>query len=172
MRSRARRPFPSMMIATWRGAAPLRRSWASRSADVGAAAARGEDTGCGSSDFHDLGFLRLDHLVDPVDGVFVCLLELLLGMLLLVLGDAVQLLEHVAGVRARVADGDATLLGELVDHLHEVLAPLLVERGERDADDPSLRRRVEPEVGLADRLLDDLRLALVERRDDQRPRLG
>ena len=35
----------------------------------------------------------------------------------------------------------------------------------------SLRRRLEAEAGLADRLLDDLDLALVERRDDDDARL-
>src|SRR5688500_15035549 len=172
MRSRAQRPFPSMMIATCRGTFSPRRSWARRSAEVGAAAVRGTVGRIPVSDFHDLGFLRLDQVVDAVDGVVVRLLEILLGVLLLVLGDAVHLLQRVARVRARVAHGDPAVLGHLVDDLHEVAPALLVQRRQRHPDDAALRRRIEAEIGLADRLLDDLHLALVDGRDEERARLG
>src|SRR6185295_14660403 len=80
------------------------------------------------SHFHDFGFLRLDQLIDLVNEVVVQLLEVLLRVLHVVLRRSPQLLEHVASVRARVADGDLPFLRELVHDLHELLAALLVHR--------------------------------------------
>ena len=57
-------------------------------------------------------------------------------------------------MRAGVADGDFAVFGRLVDDLHQLLAALLVHRRQRNADDAALNRRVEPEIGFANRLLD------------------
>src|SRR5688500_2770835 len=118
----------------------------------------------GYSNLEDLGFLRLEQLLDLGDLAVVQLLQLLLGVLDVVLGDLVQLLEPVAGVGARVTDGDASFLGELVHDLHQIPPPLLVERGQGHADHSALRRRIQAEVRVADRLLDRLRQSLVPRR--------
>ena len=67
---------------------------------------------------------------------------------------------------------DAVVLGELADVLHEVLAPLLGERGDRDADDLAVVQRVEAEVGRLDRLLDLADDALVVRLDDEQAASG
>src|SRR5689334_512494 len=123
------------------------------------------------SHFHDLGFLRLDQVVDLVDVVVVDLLQILLGVLDVVLGYALQLLERFAGMRSCVPDGDLPFLGELVDDFHELLAPLLVHRRQRHSDDRALRGGIETKVRLADRLLDHFRLALVERRHNEDARL-
>src|SRR5438045_3596762 len=71
LRSRAQRPLPSMMTATWRGTTPLPRICASRSSAM--------------LDLHDLRFLRLDRLVHELEALVVQLLDVLLGVLLLVL---------------------------------------------------------------------------------------
>src|SRR5690242_11648105 len=81
-----------------------------------------------SSDFHDLGLFGLDQVVDLVDVVVVDLLEIFLGVLHVVLGDPLELLQGFAGVRAGMPNGDLPFFGELVNDLHEVFAALLVHR--------------------------------------------
>src|SRR6478735_74153 len=124
------------------------------------------------SDFHDLGLFGLDQVVDLVDVVVVDLLQILLGVLDVVLGDALHLLQRLARMRARVPNGNLPFLGELVNYFHELLPALLVHGRQRHANDGALRRWIEPEIRLADRLLDGFRLRLVEWRNDQHPRLG
>ena len=87
------------------------------------------------------------------------------------LGDVLELLDPGDRVGARVAHGDPALLGELVDDLDQLLAPLLRERRERDPDQVALRRRVEAEPGVADGLLDRVGERLVERLDREEPGL-
>src|SRR5512146_2748699 len=120
-RSRAQRPFPSMMMATCAGTAPCRRIRSRRSSLM-------------PSDFHDLRFFDVDQLVDLLDVLVVQLLDLLLGPPLLVLGGVLQLLEPGDRVGAGVAHGDPALLGELVDHLDQLAAPLLGEGRQGHAD--------------------------------------
>ena len=57
-------------------------------------------------------------------------------------------------------------------HLHELLAALLGELREHQADDRAVVRRVHAEVALLDGLLDGLQRALVVGRDDEDARLG
>src|SRR5487761_2181838 len=154
-RSRAQRPLPSMMTATCRGIRPCSRMRPSSSSLVRSGTAPSL-----SSDFHDLGFLRLDQLVNVVDVVVMKLLDILLGVLHLVLRHTRQLLEPLPGVAAGVAHGDAAVLGELVHDLHQLTPALLVHLGQRHADDGALVRRLEPHARIADRLLDHLGLAL------------
>src|ERR1051326_1914596 len=80
----------------------------------------------GGSDFHDLGLFGLDQVVDFMDVVVARRLQVFLGGLDVVLADTVQLFQGLARVRARVPDGDLAFLGELVDDLHQLLAPLLI----------------------------------------------
>src|SRR5207249_4646202 len=77
--ARAQRPFPSMMMAMWRGTAPCPLMRARRSG--------------ATLDLHDLGFLGLHRGVDELQVVVVQLLHVLLGVLLLVLGDVLGLLD-------------------------------------------------------------------------------
>jgi hypothetical protein len=60
----------------------------------------------------------------------------------------------VDDVAADVADGDPSLLGDAVDHLDELLAALLGELGDLQADHVAVVRGRQPEVGLHHRLLD------------------
>src|SRR4051794_38658624 len=80
------------------------------------------------SDFHDLGLFGLDQVVDLMDVIVVDLLQILLGVLDVVLGHALHLLERLTRMSARVPNGNLPFLGELVDDLHELLATLLVHR--------------------------------------------
>ena len=99
-------------------------------------------------------------------------LEILLRVFHVVLAHAGQLLERVTGVRPGVPDRDLSVLGELVNDLHQVLAPLLVHLRQRNADRAPLSGWLETEIGLANRLLDDLHLPLFERRDEECAWLG
>src|SRR5213079_214231 len=106
LRSRAQRPLPSMMTATWRGTTPLPRISASRSSAM--------------LDLHDLRFLRLDRLVHQLEALVVQVLDVLFGVLLLVLGDVLGLLGATDRLAARVPHRHASFLGELVHHLHQL----------------------------------------------------
>src|SRR5690348_1662307 len=75
-----------------------------------------------TSDLHDFCFLRLDQLVHFVDVVVVYLLQLLLGVLDVVFRHPTQLLQLLAGVSARVTNGDPAVFRVLVDDLDELLA--------------------------------------------------
>ena len=61
---------------------------------------------------------------------------------------------------------------QLADELDELLAPLLGELRDRQADHLAVVRRRQAEVGLLDRLLDRLDRGRVERLDRQQARLG
>src|SRR3989441_3659975 len=157
-RSRAQRPLPSMMTATWRGTAPLSRMSRRRSS--------------ATLDLHDLLLLRLHRLIHQLQVVVVELLDVLLRVLLLVVGDVLGLLDPVDRLGAGAPHGDAPLLGELVDHLHQLAAPLLGERRDGQADDGAGVGRREPQVGGEQRLLDRLEERLVPRLHGQQLRLG
>src|SRR5688572_18593627 len=145
-RSRAHRPLPSMMMATWRGTAPFNRIRARSSSEV-----------IPCSHLHDLSLFRFQQLVDLVDEIVVQLLQILLGVLLVVLGHLVELLDGVATMGARMADRDASLFRQLVDDLHQVATALLVERGQRYPNHVAGSCGIQPQVGIANRLLDRMR---------------
>src|SRR6266550_851289 len=81
-----------------------------------------------SSDFHYFCFLPLQQIVDLRNVLVVKLLQVLLGVLDVVFGYLVELLELVTCFGARVANTDARFFGQLVNDLHEVPSPFLVER--------------------------------------------
>src|SRR2546430_4119136 len=146
LRSRAQRPLPSMMTATWRGTTPLPRISASRSSAM--------------LDLHDLRFLRLDRLVHQLEALVVELLDVLFGVLLLVLGHVLGLLGATDRLGARVPHRHASFLGELVHHLHQLATPLFGERRQRNADGlPSLdgvRPRSDARIAFSTALRSDL----------------
>ena len=61
-----------------------------------------------------------------------------------------ELLQVVHGVAADVARGDAALLGHVPNLLHELLAPLLGELRDREADDLAVVGRRQAEIRLLD----------------------
>src|SRR3972149_6000576 len=90
-----------------------------------------------SSDLHHFLLLRRDHLVDPLHSLVGLLLHLLHRLLRLVGGDVpvlLGLLEELLGVPALVANGELLLLALVLHLLHDLLAPVLRERGHRDPD--------------------------------------
>src|SRR5205807_4201107 len=139
-RSRAQRPLPSMMMATCRGTAPPSRVFARRSSDT--------------SHLHDLHFFGLDHLIHRLHVVVVQLLHVLLGVLLLVVGHVLGLLDAGDRLGAGVPNRHAPLLGELVDHLGQLLAPLFGEGRQRNPDEVAVVGRRQAEVGGENRFLD------------------
>src|SRR5437879_1440537 len=153
LRSRAQRPLPSMITAMCRGTAPLTWICASSSSAI--------------LDLHDLRFFALHRFVDQTQMVVVQLLDVLLGLLLLILGDVLGLLDPPDGLRAGVPDGHAAFLRELVDHLDQLPAALLVKRRKRDADDVAVVRGGETEIGGEDRLFDRLQHGPVPGLDGQ-----
>src|SRR5688572_47006 len=119
-----------------------------------------------ASDFHDLCFFSLEQLVDLVRVLVRALLDAILGTVLFVDTDLPrvdELLQVMHDVAADVADGDAPLLREVADDLHELLAPLLGQLWDREPDDLAVVRGLKPQVGLHDRLLDALQRRRVER---------
>src|SRR5437867_11894077 len=106
-RSRAQRPLPSMMMATWRGTAPPSRIFARRSSLT--------------SDLHDLRLFGLHQLIHELQVVVVQLLRVLLGVLLVVRGDVLGLLDLIDRRRSGAAHNEPAFLGELVPDLHDAL---------------------------------------------------
>src|SRR5205807_4392187 len=148
-RSRAQRPLPSMMTATWRGMAPLSLSCERRSSDI--------------SDLEDLRLLRFQDLVDRLEVFVVQLLRVLLAVLLLIFGHVLGLLDLVDRVGAGVPHRHAPLFGVLMDHLHQLFAALFGQRRQGDADDVAVIRRRQTQLGALDGLLDRLKQAFVPR---------
>ena len=72
---------------------------------------------------------------------------------------------------SNVADGYAALFGEVLDDLDELLATLLGERRERQTDGRPVVAGGDPEVGVADRLLDRPQRGAVMRANEQLPGL-
>src|SRR3954463_5851654 len=147
-RASAQRAFPSMMIATF-------------SAVV--------------SDFEDFVFLVLQELVDLVHALVGELLERLFRAMLVGPADVAVLLELaevVHDVAADIAHRHASVLGDPAYDAHQVLAPLLGQLRDRQADHVAVVTRRQPEVVLHDRLLDRLDRALVVGRPREHPRLG
>src|ERR1700681_1312523 len=109
------------------------------------------------SDLEDLSLLPLDGVVDPRDELIGGLLHLDELGRDLVLADVAVLLdaaEVVDLVAADVAHRDTGLLRLAVPQLDEVLAGLLGQLRDGDADHVTVVARIEPEVALLDRLLD------------------
>src|SRR6266571_5118835 len=71
-----------------------------------------------------------------------------------------------------VADGDPAVLRALVDDLHELLAALFGEGREAQPDHVPVVRGGDPQVTRLDRLLDRGDRVLVERLNEELPRLG
>src|SRR3954447_532201 len=132
-------------------------------------------SGHGGSDLHDFGFFALQEVVDLAHVVVRQLLDATLGGALLVVADvavAHQLLEVTHRVAADVPDRDLALLRHVARQLDELLAPLLCQLRDREADQLAVVRGLEPEVRLLDRLLDRLDRGRVERLDGEHARLG
>src|SRR6266576_741854 len=91
------------------------------------------------------------------------LLHFLLGVLLIVGGDVLGLLDPVHRLSARMPDRDSAFFRELVDDLDQLLAALLGERRQRNADDIAVVRGRQPEVGREDALLHRLHEAFIPR---------
>ena len=144
----AQRPLPSMMMATWRGTSPCVGNRLGRAGDsrvirppsarlLFAASSLSISAMCRSVSFCTSSCARRSSSSDDL-----LLLE--------------QLLQVLVGVAAQVAHGDPRVLGLVLHHLGQLLAALFGQRRHRHADQVALRRRVQAQVGLADRLLDRL----------------
>src|SRR5579862_5947362 len=175
LRREAHRPFPSMMIAT---------DWATSGSSTSGSARMRESVRIRErsfidderrSHFHDFGFLALQDLVDLRDVVVGELLDAALGGALLVVTDIAaldQCLEVLDRVTPHVSHRDTPLLRHVAHELHELLAALLGELRDRQANHLAVVRRREAEIRLHDRLLDTLERRRVERLDREQSRLG
>src|SRR6185437_9909360 len=136
----AQRPLPSMMMATCAGGG-----------------GNGEEAPLSmDSDLKDLLVLLGQKAIDLLDRLVGQGLDVLVELAVLVLGELVVfflLLQDVEAVAPHVAHRDARLLGVFGGDARELLAPLLVEVGDGDADGLAFSLRIEAEPGLADRLL-------------------
>src|ERR1051326_4310072 len=183
-RRRAQRPFPSMMIATWRG-----RRFGSRSTSDISVVGKGSSFGTrctrpfavasspspgAESNRQDLLFFALQDFFETLEVVLRRRLDLLARAAVVVLGDVLLLehllqeLESVVTVRAH---RHAVILRDLVEMTDDLLPPLGGELGDRDAQDLSVAHRVQAEVRLLDGLLDRGERGLVEGLNDQQARL-
>src|SRR5215216_2236277 len=139
------------------------------------AGSNGAGSATDASDLEQLPLLVLEQGVDLGHVLVGDALEALLGPAQLVLGDvavALQALQGVLLVPADVADAGPRLLGPVLGQAHVLLAPLLGELGEGQADDLAVVGRVDAQVGVADGLLDRGGGVAVVRRDDQQAGLG
>ena len=82
-----------------------------------------------------------------------------------------ELLEVLHDVAPDVADRDLAVLGDASHDLHEVLAPLLGQRRDREPHDLAVVGRRQAEIGLLHGALDVLDRAGVERLHDEQTRL-
>src|SRR6185312_12212292 len=82
-----------------------------------------------------------------------------------------SLLEVMLGVAAHIARGHTALLRQMPHLLDQLLAALLGQLRDRQADELAVVVRRQPQIRLHDRLLDVPHHTLVERRDRQQPRL-
>src|SRR5262245_40874026 len=124
LRCCAQRPFPSVMIATY-CAVTLEAAKTESGQDAAA------------SYLEDLLFLALQKGVDLLHRGVGVLLELLLAVVLLVRARIpifLQLPQVVHHVAADVPDPHPPLLRDAVDDLHELLAALLGQLGDLQAD--------------------------------------
>src|SRR2546421_8261744 len=133
-RSRAQRLLPSMMIATCWGGDGTWLTWNSLPLDL-----------------HDLGFFAGRHLVDERDEAIGDLLQLLAatppfisGNLLLLL----QCLDPVHLLAPDVANRDMGVFGVALDEAGVLPAALLIERGNRHADQLPVVARIQAQFGL------------------------
>src|SRR5215813_8269866 len=127
------------------------------------------------SDLHHLFLLLRDDLVDLRDSGVGLLLDPVAGALVLVLGDLLVLeqgLELLVRVATLVANGDLVLLALGLHLLGDLLAPLLGERRDGQADYLAIVHRGETQVRLAERLLHVLEQALLPGLHRDQPRLG
>src|SRR5262249_38402467 len=127
----AQRPLPSVMIATYLAAGTLRAAE--------------------SSDFEDLFFLAFEQGVDLRGGAVGLFLQRLLGAALLVLTDFAflfQVAQVAHDVAAHVADRDPALLGDAVDDLDHLAAPLLGHLRDLQSDHVAVVARGQADVGL------------------------
>src|SRR4051794_2155775 len=154
-RDAAQRPFPSMMIATCRGASDL--------SDPCVAWAAAFDI-ARSLNGQDFLFLRRQQLIDfnnrPVGG----LLHVGSQTLLIVLGNLVillELLDDVETVATHMSHRDLGGLGVFMRDLDEFLAPLLVQLWNAQAKHLPFGRGRQAEIGIDDRLFHRLDHRLV-----------
>ena len=111
------------------------------------------------SDLHQFLFLLGAHLVDLFDVLVGEVLNVLFGLLLVVLGQLtllLGLLNVVDCVAADVADGDLGILGVFADLLREILAALLGQLREDEADNAAVILRVDAEIRGLDGLFNRL----------------
>src|SRR5262245_1589306 len=155
--------------------------------DVWRGAAAGEPSGyimqshperasspCVSLEREHLGFFLLRQLVHPAHELVGRLLDGVVAATLLVLGHLLVLcegLQLVVGLSPDVPDRHPRVLRELVHGLGELLAPVLGEGRQGEADHLAVVGGREAEVRLRDRLLDVVHLARVPRLDQQRLRI-
>src|SRR5262249_53291937 len=106
-------------------------------------------------DRHDLFFLVRERLIDLADHGIGRLLHFRRMPLLVVLADLVlffHLLEQIEPVAAHMPHRDLRGLGIFVGHLDQLLAALLVELRDAQADHLAFGRRRKTEIGGGDRL--------------------
>jgi hypothetical protein len=110
-----------------------------------------------SADRHDLRFFRGGEAIDLGDRAIGQALQFIERTALLVFRDRLvleQAFGMVVRVAAQVAHRDPRVLGGVAHDFRQVAAPLFGQRRHRHAQQVALGRRIEAEVGLADRALD------------------
>src|ERR1700683_4873766 len=126
------------------------------------------------SDLHYLRIFSGEDLVGLFDKLGGELLDLGFRSAQFVFGDLlvlVDILEHVIGVAAVIADGDPIILGGLLDMLHQLFATILGQLRNRNANNLAVILRRQSEIGILNRFFDFLQRSLVVWRDDDEPRL-
>src|SRR4029453_18680510 len=111
----------------------------------------GQQPAAGHLNLRDLGFFALQEVVDLLDVLVGELLNALLGAMFVVRANALFFLQVVDHVTAYIPHRDPPVLGDLPRDLDELLAPLLGQLRDWEANQFSVVRRIEAEVRLLDR---------------------
>src|SRR5205814_733627 len=153
----AQRPFPSMMIATWRGSV-------SGPSGTFFAIISSLDSGPRASDLHDLVLLILERVVNVVDMGVRHLLQFLAQPAVIILADLMvlfALFQELHAVPADVTYGNPALLGIFMRKLDQFLAPLLIQFWDGYAQQLSVNLRIETKTSIPDGLVHSLDQALI-----------
>src|SRR6516164_9124648 len=174
-RSAAQRPFPSIMMATWRNGSKPESGFLVDTAISGIRfSSRIMARLSPGSDCHYLFFFGSERLIDFAYGLIGRLLHLGGHADMVVLADLsvfFKFLQEIERIATNMANGDARCFGIFVRNLDHLLAAILIELRDSQPQHLAFGRGGEAEIGIDDRLLNGVHHGAVPHLHAQQPRL-